>query len=199
MGKVEGGSRLMPQDTIPSLLSPLAAVQRLIAHFDDQGIVIGGVAASLLGRPRLTADVDVLLILSVKRLPDLMKMAARDGIEPRISDARDFARQHRVLLLRHQASGINIDISLGALPFELEAVQRSVVHSVGDLRIRFPTPEDLIIFKAVAHRPQDLSDIRAVIANHPNLDRERVRHWVLEFAQTLEMPELWGDIAPWLT
>jgi hypothetical protein len=189
----------MGQEGIASLLAPLAAVQRLLARFEDQGIIIGGIAASLLGRPRLTADVDVLLILSVKRLPELMRIAEEEGLEPRISDARDFARRHRILLLRHRASGIGIDVSLGALPFEIEAVQRSLVYCFGDLSIRLPTPEDLIIFKSVAHRPQDLSDIQAIIASHPRLDRDRIRYWVLEFAKALELPELWDDISPWLT
>jgi hypothetical protein len=43
-----------------------------------------------------------------------------------------------------------------------------------------------------------LLDIREIIESHPDLDRERVRHWVREFAQALEMPELWDDIAAWL-
>jgi len=47
----------------------VAALQRLLARFGNQGIVIGGVAASLLGRPRLTADVDALLLLSIEELP----------------------------------------------------------------------------------------------------------------------------------
>ena len=46
------------QDITP-LLAPLAALQRLLARFDNQGIVIGGVAVSLLGKPRLTADVAI--------------------------------------------------------------------------------------------------------------------------------------------
>ena len=48
---------IQPQDLTP-LLASLAALQRLLARFGNQGIIIGGVAASLLGRPRLTADVD---------------------------------------------------------------------------------------------------------------------------------------------
>ena len=32
--------------------------------------------------------------------------------------------------------------------------------------------EDLIIFKAVAHRPKDLLDIQALIESHSDLDRE---------------------------
>ena len=180
------------------MLAPLTALQRLLAHFDNQGIIIGGVAVSQLGKPRLTADVDAVLLLSVEELPHLIKVAAQEGLVPRIADAHGFARRYRVLLLRHQGSGINVDISLGLLPFEIEAVERSAVHQIGPLAIRLPTPEDLIIFKAVAHRPKDLLDIQVIIESHPNLDRERVERWVREFARLLEMPEVWDDIAPWL-
>jgi hypothetical protein len=41
-------------------------------------------------------------------------------------------------------------------------------------------------------------DIQALVESHPDLDRERVRRWVREFAQALDMPELWDDIASWL-
>ena len=54
---------------IAPLQSPLAAVQRLLERFDNQGVIVGGVAASVLGNPRLTADVDVIILLSVSRLP----------------------------------------------------------------------------------------------------------------------------------
>jgi hypothetical protein len=161
-------------------------------------MVIGGVAASLLGQPRLTADLDAVIILDVAELPHLLEAAIQEGLIPRISDAEAFARQNRVLLLRHDVSGIPVDISLGALPLEEEAVKRSVVRHVGEVAIRLPTPEDLVILKAVAHRPQDLLDIQAIVESHPDLDRERIRYWVSEFAQTLAMPELWDDIARWL-
>lgn len=189
---------MIPSQDLTSLLAPLTALQRLMARFDNQGIIIGGIAASLLGRPRLTADVDAMLLLSIEELPLLMEVAAQEGLVPRITDAQDFARRHRVLLLRHQESGINVDISLGLLPFEIEAVERSIVYQVGPLAIRLPTPEDLIIFKAIAHRPQDLLDIQAILESHPHLDRKRIERWVREFAQLLEMPEVWDDIAPWL-
>jgi hypothetical protein len=180
------------------LLEPLEAVQRLLARFGECGMIIGGVAASLLGRPRLTADVDVIMLLSVEELPELIAAAEEEGLTPRIQDAEDFARHHYVLLLRHRNSGIPVDISLGMLSFEKEAVERSIVYQAGELTLRLPTPEDLIIFKAVAHRPQDLLDIQALVKAHPNLDRERIERWVREFARALDMPDLWENIAGWL-
>lgn len=183
---------------VASLLSPLTAVQRLLSRFGDRGIIIGGIAVSLLGKPRLTADVDAMLLLSVEDLPLLIEAASQEGLVPRIADAQGFAHRHRVLLLRHQESGINVDISLGMLPFEVAAVERSVLYEIGPIAIRLPAPEDLIIFKAVAHRPQDLLDIQTLIASHPDLDRNHIERWVRDFAQLLEMPEIWDDIAPWL-
>ncbi|MBO9361658.1 MAG: hypothetical protein J7452_05590 [Thermoflexus sp.] len=173
-------------------------MQRLLARFGERGMIIGGVAASLLGRPRLTADVDVIMLLSVEELPELIAAAEEEGLTPRIQDAEDFARHHYVLLLRHRNSGIPVDISLGMLSFEKEAVERSIVYQAGELTLRLPTPEDLIIFKAVAHRPQDLLDIQALVKAHPNLDRERIERWVREFARALDMPDLWENIAGWL-
>ncbi len=117
------------------------------------------------------------------------------GLVPRLAEAMDFARKNRVLLLVHQASQINVDISLGMLPFEVEAVERAIVYDLGQISLRLPTPEDLIILKAVAHRPQDIDDIKAIITAHPDLDIRRIEFWVTQFAEALDMPELWDDIS----
>jgi predicted nucleotidyltransferase len=193
MGKTKRKGRSGGQNLTP-FLDPLRALQDLLDAFGERGVIIGGIAASLLGEPRFTADVEAVFLLEMDELPRLLEEAAARGIEPRIADAESFARQNRVLLLRHAASGIDIDISLGMLPFESEMVDRSRRVAIGDLQLRLPTPEDLIILKAVAHRPQDLLDIEAVIASHPGLDKERIRYWVKQFAEALEMPELWDDL-----
>jgi hypothetical protein len=134
-------------NSLTPLLEPLAALQRLIDRFREKGIVIGGIAASLLGRPRLTADLDAMLLVSIDDLPDLIEAAKEEGLSTRIHDAEVFARRNRVLLLRHQPSATNVDISLGMLPFEVEAVERSILYPIGSISVRLPTPEDLIIFK----------------------------------------------------
>lgn len=178
-----------------SFHEPLAAVQRLLNRFTEQGIVIGGIAASLLGEPRATADIDAVIVLSVDDLPLLIAAAQEEGLLPRITDAEIFARRNRVLLLNHTASSINVDISLGLLPFEVEAAARGRMFQAGSIKVRLPTPEDLIIQKAIAHRSKDLADIAGIISNHPTLDWQRIESWLQQFAELLEMPELWQDIA----
>jgi len=195
MGKTKREGGQSAASSISPLLEPLIAIQRLLEHFDNQGLIIGGIAASLLGKPRFTADIDAVILLSVDDLPKLVDAASQQGITTRIADAEGFARKNRVLLLRHQTSGINVDISLGMLPFEIEMIERSQELKVGGLNLRLPTPDDLIILKAVAHRPQDLADIQAISTSHPDLDKERVRFWVEQFGSALGLPDLWEQIS----
>jgi predicted nucleotidyltransferase len=195
MGKAKRKSIQTAPESIGSLLAPLQALQYLLSQFHDQGVIIGGVAVSLLGTPRYTVDLDAVFLLSLDDIPRLLAEAAKLEIEPRISDPISFARKSRVLLLRHTPSGIDIDLSLGILPFEYEMVMRSKMVDLGTIQIRLPTPEDLIIMKAIAHRPKDLADIQAIASSHPNIDKERIRFWVEQFSEAIELPELWSDIS----
>lgn len=190
---------MLPTEPQAPFRDPLESLDRLLSQFGCQGVIIGGIAVSLLGQARFTDDLDAMVLLSIEDIPHFLEAAEQEGLAPRIAQADDFARRNRVLLLRHTTSQTNIDISLGVLPFEQEMVARSQVHEIDDtLKIRLPTPEDLIIMKAIAHRPKDLLDIQGVIHNHPQLDRTRIQGWVTQFADLLERPELWEDIANWL-
>jgi predicted nucleotidyltransferase len=180
---------------IEPFLEPLESLQRLLSRFNEQGVIIGGAAVSVLGKARYTEDIDAMFLLSVKDIPRLLEAASAEGIEPRIENAAEFARKSRVLLLKHVLSNTNIDLSLGVLPFEQEMVERSVVHQVDvALQLRLPTPEDLIILKAIAHRPKDMEDIRILADKYQNLDVARIEKWVKQFADVLEMPSLWDDV-----
>ena len=193
MGKAKGNEVSSPSGIDP-FLEPLAALQNLIDTLNGRGLIMGGIAASLMGKPRLTADLDAMVLASIQDISNLLLLAQDVGLIPRIENADEFARNNRILLLKHQETGIPVDISLGVLPLEIEAVERSQIYTVGTLKLRLPSPEDLIIFKAVAHRPKDIIDIQAIVENYPDLDRDRIRTWVKEFAKTLDMPELWDDI-----
>ncbi len=194
MGKAQRKSGKPTPESVTPFLSPIQALQNLLSQYNDQGVIVGGVAVSLLGSPRYTVDLDAVILLGLEDIPSLLSKAAKLGIESRVSDPIPFARRTRVLLLRHNPSGIDIDLSLGILPFEVEMVERSSIVEIGSIKMRIPTPEDLIIMKAVAHRSKDLADIQVLIASHPDLDKDRVQFWVEQFSEALEMPVLWTDI-----
>ncbi len=156
-------------------------------------MVVGGLAASVLGRPRLTQDIDALAILPESDWNRAVDSAAEFGIIPRIPDVLDFASRSRVLLMRHGGSGIDLDVMLGALPFEQSAVENSVVHDIGGLRVRLPRIEDLLVMKAIARRPKDLEDIRSLLTAHPDADVAAARRWVREFATAPGMSDMLGE------
>ena len=65
---------------------------------------------------------------------------------------------------------------------------------ISSIKLRLPTPEDLIIMKSVAHRSKDLVDIEAIASSYPELDKERIKYWVEQFGEALDFPELWIEI-----
>jgi hypothetical protein len=172
----------------------IEALNRLLEKFDQRGVVIGGIAVGLLGKPRYTADVDAVFLLSIKDVSGFLELARSENIIPRIQNAEDFARKNRVLLLKYEPTETEVDISLGIMPFEEELVKRGVIKSFANISARLPTPEDLIIMKAIAHRPKDLEDIRTIVDKYPNLDQKRIERWVKELAELMETPELWGQV-----
>lgn len=193
-----GNDSAAPRAVDLSGVAPLVgALRDLIAWFEVSsvaGVIIGGVAASILGKPRFTHDVDALIVTDDAQWPELVASAERAGFEARIPDVLAFARRTRVLLLRHRLSGIDLDVSCGALPFERETVTRAKAIDVAGLPLPLPRVEDLIILKAIAHRPRDLADIEGLRESTPRLNLVRIRRIVSEFAALLEMPEIVEDM-----
>jgi len=187
-----------PSVTSPPLASLIPAIRalcNLLAVSQVSGALIGGVAASLQGQARATEDIDALLRLDEQTLDHFLDLAVAQGLKPRIPEAVAFAKRSAVLLLEHEASRVGVDLTISRLPFDSEAIDRARPVVIDDLRFSVVSPEDLIIMKAIAHRPQDLQDIQAVARANPQLDVKRIRAYVQEFAKLLDMPELWRDIA----
>lgn len=181
----------MPDPALPpGLLAAIAAVTAWLEDAGSPGMIVGGIAASLLGRPRLTQDVDALTSLPQERWPALVDAARAHGLFPRIDAPLEFAGRTRVLLMRHAPSGIDVDLMLGGLQFERDAIAAAVTHAIGALMIRLPRVEDLMIMKAIAHRPRDIVDLEALADLHPEADVGRVRDFLVEFARAASMPAI---------
>ena len=186
--------RVLKPDSLASLIPALRALCSLLKKSKTKGMVIGGVAASLLGQPRMTADIDATVLLEDASIDRFLALAFDHELTPRIADPAAFARRSAMLLLKHEASGIPVDVAQSRIPFERAATLRATQLKVEDFSVPLPTPEDLIIMKAIAHRPQDLEDIRGIVFCQPKLNVALIRKEVREFARALDMPDLWSDI-----
>lgn len=82
---------------IQTLVPLLEALKAALDWLDDSGVaraVVGGVAASIYGRPRATRDIDLVAIADEGRWPELITRATQFGIVPRQTDTLDLHESH---------------------------------------------------------------------------------------------------------
>jgi hypothetical protein len=144
--------------------------------------VIGGVTVQRWGEPRGTQHVDVTVFTGFGAEESYVdELLAR--FAGRRSDARAFALQYRVVLIR-SSRGVPIDVSLGAMPFEERAVSRATAFEVQPgIILTVCTAEDLIVLKAFAGRERDWLDIEGIVL------RQRER---------LDVALIWQELTPLL-
>jgi predicted nucleotidyltransferase len=95
-----------------------------------------------------------------------------------------------VLLLQHGGTSTPIEVSLAWLPFEHEALARAERLDLAGGSVPIATAEDLVVYKAVAARAEDWSDVERLLELHgAHFDLGRIRGLVAEFAAALEEPE----------
>jgi hypothetical protein len=152
--------------------------------------VIGGLAVAVVGEPRLTADADVIGFLSEKEARSLIAAAVVAGFE--LTPSLEIERLHSTGTLRFKRGKFQLDLILASLPFEDEAYRRSTKKKLFGRPLRFPSPEDLILFKVLSGRAKDLLDAEGVARRHlKSLD-----HAYLE--ETLRpICDLAEDMTPW--
>ena len=92
----EGSIVSSPEAPLIPLLAALRDLMRWFEKSEVPGIVIGGVAASLLGRPRFTRDVDALVLLDPEQWKDFLEFGEQCGFAARRPDALRFASRTRL-------------------------------------------------------------------------------------------------------
>ena len=156
---------------------------------------IGGLAVQHWSEPRVTTDVDLTLLTGFGHEESYIDEWLRH-YKSRRPGAREFALHNRVLLLEAK-SGLGIDVALGALPFEEGAVKRARnLEIVPGVRLRFCSPEDLIVMKAFANRDFDWRDIRMTIVRQgtTGLDWRYIRKQLKPLAELKEEPEILSQL-----
>ena len=170
------------------LMRAAAKVQTVLDAQRWRYCFIGGVAVQKWGQARVTQDIDLTIFTGIgNELPVIDRLLK--AFVPRIPDAREFALQNRIVLLRTK-SGIELDVSCGAFPFEESVISRArKVQVRADTRLRLCTAEDLIVYKAFAGRALDWADVEGVIAKQPRGKLD----WRYIYAQLGPLAELKED------
>ncbi len=143
------------------------------------------------GERRFTRDVDVTLMCPFGSEDEVSAPLLNAGYLGRISDAQEFARRNRVLLLQSH-DGIPIDVALAALPFEQTMIDRSSFFEFeGECALRTCSAEDLMILKLFAFPPRDLVDVDTIAIRHrTKLDWRYIAINLQPLAEVKGQPEI---------
>jgi hypothetical protein len=154
---------------VPSLLEPfIGPLERLGAPY----CVTGSVASSVYGQPRLTADIDVVMLLDLRSIPALLRVfPAHEYYVPPEEMLRDQldGGARRMFNLIHHASQFKADIYVaGADPLHGWALRhRRRIDVDGDAMWLAP-PEYVIVRKLEYYLEgrsnKHLRDVRSILA-----------------------------------
>jgi hypothetical protein len=160
---------------VEDLLLAAVRVQSLLLEQRWRFCFIGGIAIQRWGNPRFTRDIDLTLLTGFGEEESFVDHLLRTLL-PRRQDARAFALIHRVLLAR-TAEGIDVDVALGALPFEERTIARATAWEIrSGVALITCSAEDLLTHKVFAGRGVDWGDAEQVlIRQHGKLNLTQVR------------------------
>ena len=130
------------------------------------------------------------MFVSQAEAESLIGRAATAGFEVREEVERE--RLATTGTIRFRRGWFQIDLITASLPFEDAAYARASFHHLFGIRLPFPSPEDLILFKVLAGRDKDMLDAAGVVRRHG--DRLDVGYMERTLLPICELAE---DIAPW--
>lgn len=147
-------------------------------------MIVGSIAGSIYGEPRLTNDLDIVLATTTTSADAMIQSfnAAEFYVPPREIFIQEISRGGQTNLIHH-SSGVKIDLMFQKKsPHALEEFKRRKrMEILRGLEAWVAAPEDVIIAKLRFYREGEsekhLIDIRGILAN-TQVDRVYLSKWV---------------------
>jgi hypothetical protein len=159
-------------------------------------MIIGGIANAVWGEPRSTIDIDATIWLDEEKTDKIAPILS-ECFQPLVQDPPKFILDTNILPMESK-DGVRVDLIFGRLPYEKEAIERSVEIVVEGVPIRFCTPEDLILHKIISDREKDINDARGVALRRMKiLDLAYLEPRILELSNALEKPGILESWKQW--
>ena len=145
---------------------------KALEEHDVSYLLIGGLAMNLHGVPRMTMDVDIVLVLENENLSSFIAAAQSLGLQPEIpvtledlktpSTRKNWVTQKNLIALplkNDQPDSPTVDIILKH-PLDINAAMlRATTKNINGISVRLASVNDMITLKTFSSRKQDLSDL----------------------------------------
>lgn len=151
--------------------------------------IIGGVAAGMWSEERTTKDIDFTVSMNEAQWP-LLKEALEAHPETSVFQTSFDSGEKIPFLVRLRYKGIIIDLLASLTPYQDLLIQRKVTTNVWGYTVNVASAEDIILLKLLAHRGQDIVDLKKIFKFVKQLDHDYIDHW----AKVWEVSDLWEKI-----
>ena len=173
----------------------LEDVYKKVVTFLNKGrykyLIIGGIAAGAIGEPRITADVDIDLIISREDVPIFLDKAKEAGFKVIKSRCLDSVERADVFQINYE--DFHIDFIIASTELETEAFERAMTLKLYGIKAFFPTPEDLILLKIIPGRDKDLLDAKSIALRHKGkLDTRYLKSWATKLCDEAHDMRIWN-------
>jgi predicted nucleotidyltransferase len=174
---------------------PLADAYKKIVKFLNSGgynyIIIGGIAASTIGEPRVTADVDVDIEINKEDVPDFLNKAKKAGFKVPLKKCIESVKRMGVFQISF--GDYHIDFIIASTELEKEVFERAKTLKLYGIKAFFPSSEDLILLKIIPGRDKDLLDVKSIILRHKGkLDTRYLKTWARKLCDEAEDMRIWN-------
>jgi len=175
----------------------LVYAYKKIVKFLNKGeynyIIIGGIAASTLGEPRITADIDVDIVINKNDVPDFLNKATKAGFKVPVKKCMESVRRTGVFQISF--GDYHVDFIIASTDLETQACERRRTIQLHGIRAFFPTPEDLILLKIIPGRDKDLLDAKSIVLRHKGkLDTQYLKSWAAKLCDEAQDMRIWNDL-----
>ncbi len=142
-------------------------LKRSAIALNENGVpycLAGGLAVSMLSRPRATEDVDIIVLVAEQELPLLESLIKRTF---NVFQVRDIMRFSSVSIWRFVVNDVEdefvvLDLILAEKDEFIKAVQNALIVDIDGVNVHVISPADLIKVKKLSGRPIDLMDIQTL-------------------------------------
>lgn len=158
---------------------------RLLKETKTPYLLIGGLAASLLGEARITNDADFIIVINDKKLRTFLKKAKEKGFK--FPKKKLWETLSLKGIFRLFCEGLHADFIRASTELEKQAFKRKKKTKLFGKVIFIPSPEDMVLFKIIPGREIDLIDIKRILTRHwKKLNQKYLEEWAMRISDEAE-------------
>jgi len=143
---------------MPKLSDDIESLLKIMTAQGVEFAICGGHAVAYHGYPRLTMDVDILLLPTEENAQHMMVSLDQFGFGNAGIPVEAFTLEGAAITLGEQPNQVDLLTSMSSQP-TYEIMQHAVWGELAGIKVRFVCRADLMEAKRQAARPKDLADL----------------------------------------